>query len=456
MVANIRYNRVVVYKKSGAGWEGSGTVLEEARGAVVRKGIGKIKDTFEFKLTNAFNKYYSSATPTIAEDDRVTIWFWKNKIWSDLTVGQKTSAMQIDGFVSTLTQGFDGQTGRELLIKGTGFIDTVFKGLVFMRSITLTKPHTMIQNVIAQLNDFNPYRRIYGANSTEWATLGNATTQRDGTAFPDTQYSTSYKTAIEIIEDLSSHDNTDDGHYVYKLRYNDVADRYDFTWKAKTQTADSSLTEGTDTINKINMGQSKEGVINSVIAHIGYDCNESPQEVFHHDPATIISGGAKWKYWTRTQTTLKNLILKEQENNDSYFDKDDNGSYTNPYPTSYNNGGGVWTFQFETRNTNGDQTGTNATATTAKTYNARIVTEGKWLGKEQAQNLISRFGEPKWSGDIIHPQNSDFDGGELVSLTATSYGFTNFLIRGTEVHHDIFSTTLKLKEDEKSVVLENE
>ena len=52
-------------------------------------------------------------------------------------------------------------------------------------------PHLIIQQVISQINNNNNNRKIYGANATEWAELGNATTKRDGTtSFPDAQYYT--------------------------------------------------------------------------------------------------------------------------------------------------------------------------------------------------------------------------------------------------------------------------
>jgi len=446
---------VTLLKKSGSTWSSTEITLTDINSIDVKRGIGKIKDTFELKILNAENDYYKNGVSVIEEDDRIKIWIWEGETdWSDLTTVQQNACFQIDGSVTSVNQTLS--TGRTLTVKGVGMMDVVFKGLVFVRDTSLTKPHLIIQNIIAQLNSYNPYRKIYGANPTEWGTTltVRATTKRDGTtAFEDKAYTCSYKPAVEIIEDLSTNKYTGDGTYIFKVGYNPTESRYDFYWYAKETDTTDSLTEGTDIIHEINLKQSNEGIINAVIYHVGTDCNNNPRDFLAYDPTRQVADGASWRYYTETGDQIQALIENEWENNTASFATDSGGNRTSNYPTAYDNGGGKWTFQFDTRDDSGVPTGTKAEATDADDYNDAIVEEAKWAGRDIVMKVIDRWGESKWSGSITIPQSNSYTEGQLLKLTSESYNLSEYPLRVEEINQTIWDTTLKVKEDEKSIVL---
>lgn len=435
--------RVAIFKKSGSTWSGTESVVTGVYDVQVKRGIGKIKDVFSFRVLNSQNRLFDGSSD-IEEDDKCRIWFWSDTVWDDMNAAARNAVLEIEGIVKTIKQTTTG--GHEVLVNGVGLMDVVFRGLVFVRDSSLTTPETIIQDVIKQLNEYNPQRTIYGKDSTEWGNMNNKVTGND------IQYTSAYKSAAEVIEELSSAQYTGDGAYKFQVKYNATETRYEFLWTRKSRSEDQTMTEGTTVMKRVDLQQSNEEIVNAIIYNVGPDCNEITWDFLAYDPTSQVSDGANWLYYTDSADILPNLIKDEQINNDTLFDKDAQGRFTSNYPNSYDNNGGEWTFQFETRNDAGVKSGTAATATNATTYNEKLVNEAEWAGREKAMKIIDTWGKSIWSGDIEVGQTSTYTEGELIKLTASSYNLTNHNIRCQEIWHNVWSTLIKVKDDEKSIV----
>jgi len=438
-MGNKRYTRVMIYKKDGTTWESSGTVLTDAYKVEVTRGIGKIKDIFQFNILNSHNRYYKSGATQPGEDDRIQIWFWKNKLWANLTTSQQNDALVMDGVITDVMGST--QTSKELSIRGSGFFDIVMKGMVFVRDNTLTTSDAIIRNIIAQLNGYNPNRVIYGANLTEWNNMGNTVLTND------IQYTSSYKSSVEVIEELSSNKYTGDGAYKFFIKYNPTDERYEFRWNKKDNVADGAFIYGTDNCYKLNLKNNKEGVINAVIYNVGLDCNNISWDFLHYDPSETVKGGAAWKYMTDTQNIMPDLLITEFEADETLWETTPDGLRKENYPSD---GEYPWTFQFETRDEAGIKSGTLATAADDDEFNDAIVSEAKWIGRDIAAKLIDTFGDAKWGGDLDIPQVNSTEG-DLLDMTASIYNLSNEKLRVERIRHDIFTTTKMLTKDEKSV-----
>lgn len=174
--------------------------------------------------------------PVIETDDLVDIYFWKNADFSSLTQSQKNSARAIEGIVAepTLNRG-----ANVISVRGYGLIDTIFSGMAFALTDNADEyAHTIIQKIIAQLNQFNPNRPIFGEDAAQWATIGNDTVE------DTTSYSSKYRTAIEMIEELSSAEHTDDGQYIYWVDYNPRTSTTTSTSSGKLIDSTASFTAG--------------------------------------------------------------------------------------------------------------------------------------------------------------------------------------------------------------------
>ena len=379
--------------------------------------------------------------PVVEEDDVVRIYRVKN------TTAFGDSDIIIEGTVISVAGNVDVDT-RTLTISGESFLSQLFKGLVFVQPDggTLDYPHQYIQNIIAQINEFNQDRPIYGETAGEWSDIGNAT--------PTTtkiQYTSSYKTAIEIIDDLSTDANTYDGQYLYYLVYNSTDDRYEFNWLAKDATEDNTLIEGTDRISSVKLLIDNDEVVNAAIYNCGLDCEGNSMEFLFFDFTS--GGGSKWKYITSTNTIAEDLVNAEFDNNDTVWDYQtlsEGKKRTSNYPNSYT----AYAMQFTDRDSDGTRNASAVNPSTDATFNDAIWTEARWQGWAKAKAIVDVMKDPKQKLTVTSDYGSDtktYALGEVITCTFPSYGINDIKLRIQQIDYEIETTTLSLAEDEVTI-----
>jgi hypothetical protein len=67
--------------------------------------------------------------------------------------------------------------------------------------------------------------------------------------------------------------------------------------------------------------------------------------------------------------------------------------------------------------------------------------------------ILQGFGDPKWSGGILIPQDSNHTEGELLSITSADHNLSGYNIRVQDMDVDVFKTKLNVKEDDNSVLV---
>ena len=506
---NFTIIRLVVRKKivSTNTWEtaNNGIIISDAKNIKYSNNLGKKKDTFGFTLSNNNNRFfetYYSGTgvltdfnlqfgpipeeqrdgafkkffvyvddveifdyelinngttisfdtapalgadnivikyPVVEEDDLIRIYRIRNST-------SFTEADILDeGTVITLGSSISADS-KTLNVSGQSFLTQAFKGLAFARPApSLTYAHQYIQNIIAQINEFNQDRPIYGQDATEWTAIGNSTTTLE------VQYTMSYKSAIELIDDLSTNDYTGNGQYIYYMLYNSTDARYEFHWKEKPSVSTGTLVEGTNYITKITPSKDNEDVVNSAIYNAGFDCNGNSMEFHYFD---FSSGGAsKWKYISKTNTIAESLINNEFLNNRTVWDKqtlDDGEVRTSNYPNSYV----AYTMQFLDRDGDGSVNGNSITPGTDTAFNNAIWKEAKWQGWSVAKSIVDVMKDPKNTLKLRMDYGNDstvYTIGDVYTCTVPSFGLTNKLLRLQQIDYELNATTLSLAEDEVTI-----
>jgi len=382
--------------------------------------------------------------PVFEEDDVVRIFRVNN------TTSFAVTDIILEGTIHRI-RGTNNPDQWTLSISGESFLTQVFKGLVFTRpSGSLDYAHQYIQDVIAQINQFNQERLIHGENAGEWTAIGNAETTLD------IQYTMSYKTAIEIIEDLSTDKHTGNGQYMYYLLYNSDDDRYEFNWVAKSATSDYTLTEGTDKITSVKLTVDSDEVINAAIYNCGQDCEGNAMEFLFTDFTS--GGGSKWKYLTATNTIAESLINNEFENNTAQWDyqtlADGTLKRTSNYPNSYV-APGAYTMQFNDRDADGSKNASALTPTSDTNFNDYIWTESRWQGWANAKAIIDVLKDPKKKlivdMDYGSDTNSSYLVGNVVTCNFPSFGLDEVKLRIQEIKYTLTGTVLHLSEDEVTI-----
>jgi len=381
--------------------------------------------------------------PVIEAGDLVDIYFWKNKPWSSLSNSEVNLARKIEGRVIEPKVS----KGKNIVsVRGYGIIDSIFAGMAFALydKDTYNKSHLIIQQIISQLNKFNPSQPIKGQDSTEWSAIGNDTSTKT------IQYSSKYRTAIEMIEELSSDRYTGNGQYIYWVAYNPDSDAYEFHWKAKPSTVTDTITEGVHP-SKIDVGKSDEEVVNVVIANVGNDCYGNGQEYLYYN-FSLTGKGARWKYISETSTITQDILNAEFqadiEFGGSNWEVGEEGERVSNFPKST-----AYPYTFKSiyaRDDSGNVTTNTITVNNDKEFNEAIRTEARARGNEKVQPILEQYGNARYKATLFIPYSSDFTPtlGEIYQLNLPSFGLIEKKLRLVQIDYEFYGMQLNLEEDE--------
>jgi len=402
--------------------------------------------------------------PLLEVDDLVRIFQWKNMTWDEMTTAQRNASIREEGPILE-PNATASDSGKFFTVRGGSLADILFKGLVFTKpSVSKTYSYQYIIDLIAELNEYNSGRGAYsnrppimGESASEWASIGNPTLKGNGSAFKEITYNSSYKIAIDQIEELSSDAYTGDGDYIYWLFYDTELDAYVFKWIRKPSDG-NEITEGTEPTN-IKIEKDVDEIANAFIYNAGPDCVENGQEYFFYDASSGY--GSRWVYVTSTNTIGPTLINREYEENKTKYSTDANNAristsdnnFNSNFPNdAYLSAAVPWTFQFDARNSAGVSTGSRATATSQTTFNAAIRTESYWRGREATQRLADKYNDPKFKSNIEIPYgkieaNNTYTIGELSIQNIPSFGLVRQKLRVNEITYNFWDTDLDCEED---------
>jgi hypothetical protein len=512
MARHYRMRRVELYKKlPDNSWDTVAIELTEVSAINVKRGIGKIKDTFEFNVNHANDKltrkFFSGDGSTVAftlqfappstflntdkvkvyvggvlqnytsdytisgttltftsapasgnqnievefevitADDKVRIYLWKDAEWGDLDEDAQDEAFQMEGIIKT-PRLVSTSSERKIAVSGLGFIEAVFNALAFVKPVTTKKWYTIIQEMIAQINQNLPAgKKIYGQDATEWSNLGNPTMKNDGTSFPDVQFSVSYKRGIEILEEVTQDKYTQDGEYIYWVEWNRT---YGYAlyvrYKDPVVTSGDEISQGVDPLKATKAKRSTDNVVNAIIYNCGFDPLERGMEYLNFNPTSQSSLGSSWKYVTSTSHLGQTIVNIEFENDESKWETTTKGTRKENFPK---NSEYPYTFTFEARTDGGELTGSAATAANDDEFADVVRVECKWRGKDETDRIIKLYSNPRYEAKFTLSQTNDFSIGNQFSINLPSFGLhTTYPLRLMDMTTTFWETTLVFEEDE--------
>ena len=479
-------------------------ILESITSWNANEGIKKVKDSFDINLNNYNNKY----NVTTLYGDGVTTtfsWYWNNipedftakavikvnnatvinwtiidnKIvfttppainsvitinYSVINYEDRISILQkkkgtptsddliIEGLINDI-KGTSDYSSRNINISGVGLIELFFNTLVFSKSYTEdgdAKPGTVIDILTGVINQVNNY------NSTREVNFIAPSTKSDGTSFPQRTYYESYKRALDIIEDLSGDDYTEDGAYYYYVRYNKVTKVFDLFWRPKafSETYNAELiTEGIEPVN-MKFSVNDDEVYQAII----YNCGANPSGAgmeflyFGSNNSTFNSGGSiNWYYMTETSSIGDNILNAEFESRKTSWEQSDEGKRISSYPT-------VYPYTFGSIRTRNPQTyeplGGSITVNDDDEFLDAVENEAQAKGWFIAKKFVEQNGMAKRHFDIQIPFESMniYPCGEIINVTSESFNQKRVPLRIMERTIEEGIMVLRLEEDEVTVV----
>jgi hypothetical protein len=408
--------------------------------------------------------------PIIEANDLIRIYRWKSgTTFAGLSAAEKTTAIE-EGIEGPINEPSLSKQDKNIVeVNGQGLIDAIMSGMAFNNDPpSYPTVDVAIQYIITQLNLYNKNRYIYGGNPTEWADLGNPTVMSTGAAFPTINYSTKYKTAVEIVQELSMTNYTGDGQYIFWINFNDSVQspgqpsgykgRYEFIWRSKNTNNETNaieLTEGDEFMEKLDESKSVDDVVNCVIYNAGVDLNGNGIEGLNYN-FSFTNYGLRWQYISSTSDTHSTMLKNEQTLNSANFPIDtDTKQATSSFPNNYNETTRVWSGSYvfvsiRTCNDVGLVSNSHPTATSKEEYINYLRYEAKYQGKEKTDALIDLYNRPRFQLKVQFGRNSSlsFALGGIYLMTFPSFGIRGRYLRIYQIDYNYENTIVTFKEDE--------
>jgi hypothetical protein len=435
--------------------------------------------------------------PIVEADDLVDIYFWKNNDFSSLTTNEKNVARKMEGIINN--PGIS-KVGNVVTARGYGLIDSIFSGMAFslFQSSDNATASDRIKFIINQLNQYNLNRQIV------WNPDNIDTTE-------PCSYTSKYRSAIEMIEELSGDKYTGNGQYIYWVQFDSTSGNYYFHWKAKPEDITGTLTEGVEA-NNIKLNKSTDDVINVVIFNAGTDPYGRGMEFLNYD-LNITGYGARWKYVSETSYIGGQILEDEFQADTSLWETTSEGSRKENFPKA---GSYPYTCQFPVRAktsfypAKGTATSTstnklidanaqfdsnvdgmlvtNLTDSTSATISSvdsksqvtlssdiftsgeeyivyqvsdddddfadKVRREAEGLGRETTDRIIRLFSEPRYKATLFIPytNSEEYVLGDLYTLDFPMFGLDTKKLRLEQIDYEFWGAQLIFEEDETTVL----
>jgi hypothetical protein len=240
--------------------------------------------------------------------------------------------------------------------------------------------------------------------TTATYTTNIASTNSSGAAFPSINYFSTYKSAYEIIQELSQPEYTgDDRTYLFWVDENNVVN-----WQYPGQTVESTeLNHGSDPVKTMKVNKTEADTISMVIYNAGADKNDTDYVNFYLDPeAGSIKNNMKYVSMVDISKDLKKTLT-------------DNGTYA---------------------------------STSNEDYQATLQTNAVI----RCRRIVQNIGQGLWQANVGVP-GEKYTYGNLYNVSSTSFGFPKTELRINRIVHRMdkngWQTDLELLQDADAITL---
>jgi len=485
--------KIKVFKKIRTDtWDSNGFEIPDFFDCSVKEGIGKIKDTFSFKILNSndrlfsgkysgdgttktFNLYYNpipqeiysdnsissvlidgqSVTNYTCDDTKITFSTAPPKGYNNIVV--KFEVISIDDMIK-IYKALDTQnltddnvcitgvvtnvpidySSNIVSVEGRSYIEAIFETLCPITTVTPTTPPEIIKSILNNISRWNKNR------SVSWHP-SNPSVKSDGSSFPTTTYVKNYTNAMDMIEELSSDKFTEDGDYLYWIEILN-GERY-LRWQPRPSYVAgtfSTLTQGLD-VYEYKAEVTTDEIINAVIFICGKDCNNNPISDIVMNIDSITKYGTKFYFMSKYEKTTTDLMTREisSDTSKTLFDYDEYGKPKNWYPKSF-----PYTIQTWVNR----ETGGSITCNNKGEFNKALRDEAKYIVGLIAQKIVDKLGIPRKSATITIPYNTNYTKGSMRHLNLYSYNLYDEPLRIYEINYGEGTIDLSFKQDEQEAI----
>ena len=291
--------------------------LEDYYDVKVVKGIGDVKNNFEFKLNNGRGQYNDYFKP----NDRIMIY----RVINTDTITEDDLLMQ-GSVLDVPTQEDDKR--NFIRVTGRDFTETILNAIAFVDASNLRVPDMLEEGL--------SFVSLYARNFAVTWNGDNPTLKTDGTQFPVVAERIFYRPFRDILERYSSQIRTGDevGYYYFINRANELV------WRPQSASTDSSFDTTNIPYKTLKTGKDISKVRNFIVIKGGSDPAGNPIQTFYQDVASINRHGLKFDIIITQNITGEDLVDQDRARD---FGTDKEGSVDkfpditgSAYTTSWN------------------------------------------------------------------------------------------------------------------------
>tara|TARA_Y100000310_G_C20685829_1_gene818906 strand:+ start:2091 stop:3383 length:1293 start_codon:yes stop_codon:yes gene_type:complete len=397
-------------------------ILTNFNSVRVIRSAGKKKDTFEFKMRNLNDSFFTGDGSIVQSGDRIQI----HNLVNETTA--TADNFIIEGIVTKISRD-ETSSGDTVRIAGMSRSEIVFNALILVDAEAI--PKTSVEIIQDCLDAITNYNTMSGLTLT-W------TTKPDDTGWETHSTKAINQPAKVIVDKFSMNEYTGNGNYLWYIDENN-----DFIWVQKGTTTTGNITEGIDDINKVSTKFKTDQLVNLVVVNCGYDPDNNSITAYVFDYGSIARNGAKWKILTPTRSLSRTLLDGERTNKSSDWEAGNtypkSGSY--PYTT-------FWTSSGNSDDTPACTLGNSVVCSNDDNFKRAIVREVRWRGVKEGQGVIDLYANPRYSFNIQLPRNNTYTLGAKYNVILSSMNF-NKPLRIEKITFDDWNTSLELIQDEQ-------
>lgn len=358
-----------------------------------KRGLKSKQTTVDFNLRidspQATSFYNPDGSLIFNENDIIKLWIKKNQ-----TIDTSSDTPIITANIQKLSVKYENKS-RMLKVSGAD------KTALLLNKMLPAYSDTSRNTADAVIKWVVKWATDLGNKNYAVTTTNVASAKHDSSAFDTINYSTDWKSAYDIVAELSQPQYTgDDRSFIFW-----VDEDNDLHWIYPSQSVDTTLEEGKDQILKIDLDYSTRDMVNMVVFKCGTDKN----------------GNAIYWYYFDVSTKSSKLIMR----------------YENWEEITQDMQSSVDPFDWDAAT------------------NDEVRTEAKNRGTAKAQALVNAFGNPRWKGTITLKGTLNFTAGNLIEFTSSSYGLNAEKLRIYDVIHNVnkngWTTVLEVDQDMKAI-----
>lgn len=413
------------FNSATGGYDNTPTsTLSNYHDVVLRTGLGDVKDTFDFKMTNnngQLNNVFNNGDKFIISREVNTSTFTSESV---LMTGVSNDVP------------FDNETLNIQRISGANYSETLANAIVFVGAGDTLDVSSFIQEALRSVAVYNDLFQVRWHPS-------NPILKTDNTPFPNAERW--YNKSINLLLEKYSSKviNKDTNYYWYIDKDNFLI------WRPMSTGTIYSFDSTQDNYLKLKSKKDTKGIVNFVIMKGDLSPSGKVIQTRVDNAVSRVKNGYRPYIITSSANYSRELVELDRSSNPTTFDEGDSVPNSFPFTTS-------WKSRIARASSPTMVVNSPVTVSNSKQYNVAITLQATYELQQEADRFLQARGDGKLQVEILFqpgstPSSELWRIGDIISVTIPELGFANTLLRVQTAEYATTSDSYTLIQDEVTI-----